>query len=305
MTIELFLLIALCLIVGAALDTSSLCVVRAARDLSAGRPAIAVGCLSTAAIAAIVFYSNTLFGWHRESPEWAYPTIATLSGALVFACGALVNGACAMGTIDRLARGDIGFLATLAGGAAAIFLLPRTDLPTQVPDLVLLTGLPWLLIVLALTLAMVVLSRRHLGWVRMAAYAILGLVAAEVTNWQGDWTWLSLAQAVRSGMPFDFLALGCILAVIAGASLTAVIKHRFRWVRPHWREMLREGAGGGLMATGALLLPGGNDALLVYGIPSGSPHALIAYVVMFGLMVALMRVMPLFRRWATWATPGG
>ncbi len=297
LVIDLILLIALCLIIGSALDNSNLCVVRAARDLSLGKPAIAVGCLVTAAMGAIVFFANVRFGWLHLAPDWSYPTFATIAGAFIFGCGMLINGACAMGTVGRLARGDIGFVATLAGGAAATFLLPGTYVPSQMPDMALLTGLPWLVIVLTLTAVAVILSRRHLVWVRLAAFAILGLVAAEVTNRHGDWTWLSLAEEARSGMPFDFLALSCFVSVVAGASLTAIVRHRFRFVRPHWRVMLREGIGGGMMATGALLIPGGNDALLVVGVPSGSPHALTSYVVIFGLVVASMRLAPVFRRW--------
>jgi hypothetical protein len=35
--------------------------------------------------------------------------------------------------------------------------------------------------------------------------------------------------------------------------------------------------GGALMGVGAALTPGGNDALILQGIPGGSPHAIPAY----------------------------
>jgi hypothetical protein len=53
--------------------------------------------------------------------------------------------------------------------------------------------------------------------------------------------------------------------------------------------MAREFVGGGLMASGAALIPGANDALSVYFVPGGSPHAVAAYGVMFVVMLAVMR----------------
>ena len=155
-----------------------------------------------------------------------------------------------------------------------------------------------------LELGALLLSRRHLSAGRLLSFAVLGTVAAVLTNLQGDWTWLSLVQQFRSGLPVDLIAVLCFAAVIAGATVTAVLRHHFRFVVPDPRVMLREAAGGALMVCGALLIPGGNDSLLVYGLPSGSPHALAGYVVMFGLMVVLLRITPLFRRWAIWASPG-
>jgi hypothetical protein len=299
----LLLLIALCLIVGSALDTSNLCVVRAARDLTVGRPAIAVGCLVSLALASIVFYANTRLGWRPQPPAWSYPTARTLVGAVIFALGTLVNGACAMGTFGRLARGDIGFLATLGGALTVALLIPRTIVPNAKPSGMLLTDELWLAAILACVGIAMLLSRRHLELTRILSYAMLGLLAAIVTNWQGDWTWLTLLHHVGAGVPFDFVAVGCLLAVLIGATLTAIYHRRFRFVRPTLPTLLREAAGGGMMAAGALLIPGGNDALLVYGIPSGSPHALAGFAVIFATMVVMLWVTPWFRAWANRPSP--
>jgi hypothetical protein len=60
-------------------------------------------------------------------------------------------------------------------------------------------------------------------------------------------------------------------------------------LRIEWRPSktwLRHLGGGGLMGLGALLAPSGNDSLVLYGIPSPSPHA--AYFAMLaGIFVTL------------------
>ncbi len=182
-------------------------------------------------------------------------------------------------------------------------LIPRTVVPYDKPSGILLTDELWLAVILVSVGLAMLLSRRHLDRARILSFAVLGLIAAVVTNWQGDWTWLTLLRHVGTGVPFDFAATGCLLAVLIGATLTAIYRRRFRFVRPSLRTLLREAAGGGMMAAGALLIPGGNDALLVYGVPSGSPHALAGYVVIFGTMVVMLRVTPWFRAWANRPSP--
>lgn len=296
----LLLSILLCAVVGAAIDTGSICVVRAARDLSVGKPAVAVGSMLAVACAAIVIYVDTKLGWQLRLTPWSYPTILTFAGGAIFAFGALVNGACAIGTIGRLARGDIGYVATLAGGVTIALFLPHVNVASRAPDLQVTTGFIWLSIILTVATAMMVLTRRHLDALSLASYAILGLVAAVITNVQGDWTWLSLIRQFRSGVPLQYATLGCFGAVLIGATMTALLRHRFRLIPAEPKKMLREAVGGGLMTAGAILIPGGNDVLLISGVPSGSPLAISGYVVMFTLMVALLRLSPLLKRWANW-----
>ncbi|MBX9646634.1 MAG: YeeE/YedE family protein [Xanthobacteraceae bacterium] len=292
----------LCLFAGSAIDTGTICVVRAAGDLAIGKPAIAISVLVAVACASLVFYFDTEFDLQRRAAPWFYPTFLTLAGAAVFAFGALVNGACALGTMGRLARGDVSYLATLVGGGLVGLVLAPVRPSHQAAELPHLNGLYWLLIVLAFTLVIVVFTYKRLQLSRLSAYATLGVTGALINNLQGDWTWLSLIEEVRSGMSVNFAVIACIVALLAGAMMTAVFKGHFHLVKPDPRLVIREATGGGLMAAGANLIPGGNDVLLIYGLPSGSPHAVAAYVVMFALILVVLRISPLFRQWADWKT---
>ena len=80
-----------------------------------------------------------------------------------------------------------------------------------------------------------------------------------------------------------------LVSVLAGMLLSTVQRGTFRvdW-RPR-RFWLRNFSGGVLMGLGVALTPGGNDALVLYGIPSLSPHALPAFVAMgIGVAAALV-----------------
>jgi hypothetical protein len=71
-----------------------------------------------------------------------------------------------------------------------------------------------------------------------------------------------------------------LVAALTGMLLSTLQRGSFRldW-RPR-RIWLRNVCGGLLMGLGVALTPGGNDALVLYGIPSLSPHALPAFLAM-------------------------
>ncbi len=103
----------------------------------------------------------------------------------------------------------------------------------------------------------------------------------------GSWTYTSTAGESLSHLllgdpapgPFRWVLFA---ALLGGVVVSSLIRGDFTadW-RPRvgWLVNLM---GGALMGVGAALVPGGNDALILHGIPGGSPHALAAY---FALLV--------------------
>jgi uncharacterized protein len=80
-----------------------------------------------------------------------------------------------------------------------------------------------------------------------------------------------------------------MVAVLAGMFLSTLQRDSFRmdW-RPR-RAWLLNGAGGALMGFGTALAPGGNDALVMYGIPILSPYAVPTYAALVaGVAVGLL-----------------
>jgi hypothetical protein len=288
---SLFLIsILLCLIVGASLDTSNICLVRAARDVGVGKPAMALGILVVTSCASIVFYLNAKFAIAAGMPAWAYPDWITVAGAVIYGIGSVVNGACAVGTIGRIARGDLGHLATFAGALAIAAVVPYPRLERASVTMAPIGMSVWLGLVLGVVALMLLLGRRHLRNAGLGAFLALGLTSAVVANWRGNWTWLGVLQRLQAGLPVQYDIMGCLLALFAGATAVALFRRRFRYIRPDPLTMLREGIGGALMLIGAVLIPGANDALSVYGVPSGSPNAVAGFVIMFVVMVGLLQL---------------
>ena len=88
------------------------------------------------------------------------------------------------------------------------------------------------------------------------------------------------------------------IALFSGMLLSAMQrgKIRLRWRRIQaWPRHL---IGGTLMGAGAVLIPGGNDTLILKSLPGLSPHALPAFIaLLFGVGVTL-----LIMRWLTGKT---
>ncbi|HZD53231.1 MAG TPA: YeeE/YedE thiosulfate transporter family protein, partial [Woeseiaceae bacterium] len=82
-----------------------------------------------------------------------------------------------------------------------------------------------------------------------------------------------------------------LAALLTGAVLGAQRAGRFRIDRGlrRWRGHL---AGGFLMGLGTALVPGGNDVLVLHGVPAMSPHALPALA---GMMAGIAGTLTLVR----------
>ena len=81
-----------------------------------------------------------------------------------------------------------------------------------------------------------------------------------------------------------------ISACMFGGSLVSsrFLKHRFVLKWPTIASIARRTLGGMLMGLGALLIPGGNDTLLMIGFPMGAWQAALAYALFVATLAMLI-----------------
>ncbi|MCH8863700.1 MAG: YeeE/YedE family protein [Proteobacteria bacterium] len=131
----------------------------------------------------------------------------------------------------------------------------------------------------------------------MPGAALLGVSNAILFYFFGNWfftsaflrTARSLTGAEDSSVP---ILWAFFTAVLVGMVASSRQRRAFRPVRPSADQLARHFLGGGLMGFGAALVPGGNDSLVLGGIPGLSPHAIPAYAAIIGgifLALAVMR----------------
>lgn len=325
------LLLALVLVAGMgfAAHRASLCTVRAVMEVMTSGTAYMLVSFAKAVLWTVAIAGSLIVVFSID-PQPVYgrlPFPAALAGGFLFGIGAAVNGGCSFSTLQRLADGELGMAASLAGMILG-FLgmsrwlaeLPGTSLQAIVPlwhwQSSWASGLLSMLWLWALW-EVIRLWRAHTGapgllarlladrYRLSSAAAVLGTGGGMLYAVQGAWTytnflrgetasWLGTGPAPAAGQA---LLLATLVAGMLLSSWHRGALH-LRW--PKLGELPPKLAGGLLMGIGGTLIPGGNDTLLLAAIPSFSLHA----VAVFGALLAGVGVTLAFmrRRMGTMAT---
>jgi uncharacterized membrane protein YedE/YeeE len=309
-------------ILGFAAHRASVCTVRAVAEVLSARTVFMFGSVAKTVlwVSAITIPFLWLVPSATPVPGWQLSSWA-LAGGFVFGIGAALNGACAYSTMARLVDGEGGMLVTIAGFAIGVFLFINllgtgwVVRPRPTPTVVA-SALNWLLIIAALfllwgiyelvrlwrtrpagtTLRTLVCARQY----RLSTAALLmGVASAALVLMYGPLGYTStFEQVIEAGFgarPWPTAVRWLLLiAVLLGMLVSTLERGSFRVdFRPR-RMWIRNLLGGLFMGLGVALIPGGNDALVLYAIPSLSPHALPAYLAMAAGIAAALLLM----RWA-------
>jgi hypothetical protein len=254
-------------------------------------------------------------------PETAAPhrsyavTLAAFGGGFLFGVGAAVNGGCAFSTLGQLANGNLWMLTTLFGfcmGVAGLSImapmiepsLNLTPLLLKAPKPLIFAGLALLWLLACWEIVRLWRSRekgkswRQIFFARhyrlSTAALLLGSCGGVLYVLHDAWTYTNvLKQEVQSLWHLNeqpgTINLLFFLALLGGMILSAWQRGslRLRWRRIQaWPRHLM---GGILMGAGAVLIPGGNDTLILKSLPGLSPHAIPAFVaLLFGIGVTLL-----------------
>ena len=273
---------ALVAIAGFATQRGTICAVQAGRDAVERRSwARFVSFLECAAWSALIFIAVILMGSSALAHASAYELgLIPIIGGGVFGLGALVNGACAFGSVARLAGGDLSYLAMppafLLGAFLAVDRWPPEPLladQTEVSIIAILIALtPFALwrFVTAIKAARdrgAIRSVRQPVWRPAFAVFVIASVNAGALLLLGPWPFTSqLLEVTRDGMG-DLVRLAVTLAFVLGAIAGGVTARRFRLLYPDLKGLGRRLTGGALMGIGAALIPGGNDRLVLVDLP--------------------------------------
>jgi uncharacterized membrane protein YedE/YeeE len=234
----------------------------------------------------------------------AYPLGAvTVAGGLLLGLGAWLNGACVFGSIAKIGSRDWHYLLTPPGyflGSAAHYALagdfPAAEMQAPAFALAPLLGL----LVLA-GIGASLLAWRRSGrmpaalWDYRHATIAIGLTFVVLTVLAGPWTYTEALGRASHGHGLPTWHEPALFAALLGG---AVFGGR-RLVAPDRlapRRAVLCLAGGALMGLGGSLVPGGNDNLILVGLPGLQPHAWVAIAAMGLAIVAGLKGEAAWRR---------
>lgn len=321
-----FLIYAISLLLAALLGftvhRASLCTVRTVAEIFNTRKAhMAAAILKTVLWVIAVSVPILLFLPDITAPNRRYAvSIAATTGGFLFGVGAAINSGCAFSTLWHLANGNLWMLTTLLGycvGVAGMsFMVPvigpgqaLTPLLFEAPNLLIFTVLALLWLFLCWETFRLWKTRAiGRGWRQLllskhyrlsTAALVLGFSGGGLYVLHDTWTYTNvLKQNLQSlllpiGKP-EAINLLLFLSLFIGMLLSAW--QRGSW-RLQWRRIQiwpRHLIGGALMGAGAVLIPGGNDTLMLKSIPGLSPHSIPAMIALFigiGITLLIIRLL--------------
>ena len=225
----------------------------------------------------------------------------TVVGGVLLGLGAFVNGACVFGAIARFGSGEWAYIVTPVGffvgclSVAPVFGMPvPKTLPYGSP---VLRASAWVAVLFA-AFALWRVARPWLSgqasigarwhealaarvWSPHAATTVIGLTFVVMLLLVGGWAYTDVLAELARGMSASVGARAVLLvALLLGAMWGGWSAGLFRSRRVSPAQLLRCFAGGLLMGWGSLLLPGGNDGLVLVGMPLAWPYAWVAFVTM-------------------------
>ena len=304
-------------LMGFAVHRASLCTVKTVAEILNARKAY----MMLTQIKAVLWVVAVSMPILLFLPDWAAPhrsyavTLAAIGGGFLFGVGAAVNGGCAFSTLGQLANGNLWMLTTLFGfcsGVASLAIMdPMLASSQNLPSLFLRTPKPLLFAGLTLLWIMACWEiirlwrsrQRGKSWRQLfltryyrlsTAALILGSCGGVLYVLHDAWTYTNvLRQEVQSlwhlnEQPgtINLLFFGAMLGgMILSAWQRGSLRLRMRRIKTWPRHLV----GGGLMGTGAVLIPGGNDTLVLKSLPGLSPHAIPAFAALLcGICVSLL-----------------
>lgn len=230
----------------------------------------------------------------------------TLVGAALLGLGAVVNGACVLGAIARLGSGEWAYAATPVGfliGCLSVDALFGRATPSALPGPSPLSSAPewvaWLFaacVAVRLAFAFRGLQARREAfrfatWSPHAATLVISVTFLAMVLLAGAWAYTDVLADLARGMARSVGArFALAVALLAGAVTGGLLAGRLHRTTPSPTALARCLVGGVIMGWGSLLVPGGNDALVLLAMPMLWPYAWAAFATMCVAIAAGLRV---------------
>jgi hypothetical protein len=211
--------------------------------------------------------------------------------AILFGIGTYVNGACVFGSVGHFGNGDIDFGFAFLGIFAVSYIASLFGLlPDQPPTS---ASLPVGLLLLAAALLAILALRLGLSlgsesnfWPLTLSMGAIGITFTILAIFAPGF---SITASVGSIISIPVAGAAIAVCMFGGSLVSArFMKRRFILKWPTIETIVRRTVGGILMGVGALLIPGGNDTLLMIGFPMGAWQAALAYALFVGTVAALI-----------------
>jgi toxin CptA len=218
-------------------------------------------------------------------------TVWSVIGGLILGIGAVVNGACTVGTVARIGSGEYAYGLTPVGFFLGCVLAPHvfgrtatSHIGTAATTTSLdhpVAALLGLAVVVALTVRRLATHEReslrdflHKAWDPRTALMIVAVLFVVVVHIYGAWAYTDLLGDVAKGADKQVVERFALFAtLLAGAIVGGRTLRGTRLIGPLAPRVIRCTLGGLLMGIGFSLAPGAFDGMTLLGQPLLLPFA--------------------------------
>ncbi|MDZ4137047.1 MAG: YeeE/YedE thiosulfate transporter family protein [Paracoccaceae bacterium] len=285
-------------LLGASAHRAGLCTVKAVAEvMTSGQAHILWSFLKASFWTLGLLSLASLAGLEADLSARALAPIGMVGG-VVFGIGAGLNGACSFSTLARLAEGHGVMLLTLVGWGLGLLAMRGL---AALPWWLFLPGIAWMiwegvrLVRLVWRRGKGILSDSH--WPLSLGVFVVALANTGLLLMDRPWSFTSTAICASGAAEVAPCAHPATLWVVSTAAMlamvtSAMLRGSFRIRRVRLRSAVRRLGAGCLMGAGAAMIPGGNDGLILFGIPSLSSHALPSW---FGIVAGIWMALVVMR----------
>ena len=248
-------------------------------------------------------------------------TFMLIGGALLYGIGAGLNGGCALGTLNRLMSGQLNFVGTILGIGLGFFLyllvMPLEEAPDKYSLMEERRAFYYLIPILIIAWSIVgyrlwqfIRGREATSGSSLKAFLhapiardfiaifVLGAGAAllylllghafDYSQWIMTFERILFKDAEISDH-FIYVSL-TTLGLLCGILVASIAARGFALSPVEWRLLNLKVLSGGFMGFGAGFIHGGNDTLILYGVPTTAFHAPFAIILIMVGVALVMQV---------------
>ncbi|MGE8153030.1 YeeE/YedE thiosulfate transporter family protein [Pseudomonas vancouverensis] len=272
------LLIALLLsfLIGWVSQRMGMCLVKAMGQLLKRRPTLLVSLVSCGLFGLLLAPLYAVFGVMQPLyiPEVGYGSL--VGGGLLFGLASVLNDGCSVGTLTKLASGNLNKAFTILGWVLGIVLWHQLNMLTEhrVQQMPMITsGQYWLLIGIVLGI-LLFLIRVHRDKDLVLSSLLLGALTGALYTFQPQWTpsafFYDLSRLFwTTGDPSLTAPRVAVFAMLLLGMLGYTLHRRtFSYQRFDLMKAGQHLLAGVLMGTGASMMLGGNDSQILLVFPT-------------------------------------
>ena len=307
---------------GFSVRRGGICLVRATQEIIDRKPAKTMFFVMEAMTVALSITIPAMFFFPEHislAPSYDL-SVYLFAGSVLFGLGAAMNNACALGTLNKLMDGNLAHLGTILGVTAGFFLFMNLDLfltlhklkSTSHTELNIYLFIPLTILVWGVSLFQIFkftkqsnekkltkfkhyltspvardfISVSIFGFCSGVIYLLIGR-SCDYTKFIMDMVDHTYAGATPDSYIFPILTT--TVALISGMAIATILAKNFKLQSITFKNFIIKFLAGALMGTSVGLIPGGNDTIIVHGIPGLAMHAPIALMVMM-MTIATVRL---------------